>query len=73
VLAGCVSQEQITAGDRARCQSYGFKPGTDGFANCMMQQESARWAAIAERSHSVPTPRQTSCITVAGITSCTTY
>ncbi|MDI3306836.1 MAG: hypothetical protein QJR07_07000 [Acetobacteraceae bacterium] len=73
MLSGCVSEEQIAADDRAKCQSYGFQPGTDGFANCMMQRESARWAAIAEGFRSVPAPRQTYCNTVAGITSCTTY
>ncbi|MBX5463856.1 MAG: hypothetical protein IRZ28_22555 [Steroidobacteraceae bacterium] len=72
-LAGCASDAEIAAGDRAKCQSYGFQPGTDGFANCLMRRESARWDAIAQGFQSVPAPRQTYCNTIGGVTSCSTH
>lgn len=28
--------------DGPRCQGYGFKPGTDAYAQCMMQQDIER-------------------------------
>lgn len=35
--------------DRSKCSSFGFKPGTDGFANCIMQQELTRESARSVR------------------------
>ncbi|MCO4317853.1 hypothetical protein M8997_011735 [Phyllobacterium sp. 21LDTY02-6] len=34
-VAGCITAEEE---DQNNCSSYGFRPGTDAFANCMMQQ-----------------------------------
>lgn len=31
-----------TAADSKTCSSYGFKKKTDGYANCLMQQQSLR-------------------------------
>jgi outer membrane murein-binding lipoprotein Lpp len=36
LLAGCVSPEEQRAMDQQTCAQYGFAPGTDAFANCMM-------------------------------------
>jgi len=47
-LAGCVSPEEQCAMDQRQCTGYGFAPGTDAFANCMMttsQQRDAQMAA----------------------------
>ncbi len=41
-LGGCVSAEDQRAADQQQCSSYGFKPGSNAFANCMMQQDQRR-------------------------------
>jgi hypothetical protein len=41
-LAGCESAAQIRQRDATRCAGYGFKPGTDAFANCLQQENLAR-------------------------------
>lgn len=41
-LAGCVSDAELRQQDEARCAGYGFKPGTDAFANCLQQENLAR-------------------------------
>jgi hypothetical protein len=47
-LAGCApTPEQLQAADQAQCAAYGFKPGKDGFAGCMMQQDQNRRACLA--------------------------
>lgn len=48
LLAACVSPQEQQAMDQEQCSSFGFRPGTDAFANCMMQQ-SAQRADLAER------------------------
>lgn len=40
--AGCVSAEDQRAADQNKCASFGFQPGTDAFANCMMKQNAQR-------------------------------
>lgn len=42
LLSGCVSQKELQAADRQHCAGYGFMPGTDAFANCMMMQANQR-------------------------------
>ena len=41
---GCaaVNPEQQRASDQARCAGYGYQPGTDQFANCMMKVDMRR-------------------------------
>ncbi|MDE3060217.1 MAG: hypothetical protein KGJ06_04335 [Pseudomonadota bacterium] len=48
-LSGCASPQEIAMQkqmlaqqDSATCQSYGFEPGGEGFANCRLQLELAR-------------------------------
>lgn len=41
-LAGCESAAEVRAQDAAQCSSYGFKPGTDAYANCLQQESLAR-------------------------------
>lgn len=55
LLLGCASQQKLQAADSQRCAGYGFKPGTDAFANCMMTQSSQREAqqAAAMRAQAV--------------------
>ncbi|MBS7704257.1 hypothetical protein [Chelatococcus asaccharovorans] len=42
LLAGCVSTtsnpEALKERHRQQCSDFGFEPGTDGFATCMMEQ-----------------------------------
>lgn len=42
-LAACstTTPEERLANNQASCQAYGFKAGTDGYANCMMQRDFA--------------------------------
>ena len=42
LLAGCVSPDEQRAMDQQSCASYGFSPGTDAFANCMMTTAQKR-------------------------------
>ncbi|GHC79030.1 hypothetical protein [Limoniibacter endophyticus] len=39
LLAACVSDQEI---DQDKCSSFGFRPGTDAFSNCMMNQNTQR-------------------------------
>lgn len=39
-LTACVSAEDQRSIDQDKCVSFGFQPGTDAFANCMMQQSA---------------------------------
>lgn len=51
-LAACVSPEEQRAMDQQKCLGYGFQPGTDAFAHCMMattQQREAQQAADARQ------------------------
>ena len=43
-LGGCVSPQERRAEDEAQCRSYGFRPGTDGFANCLQNRDLDRSA-----------------------------
>jgi hypothetical protein len=48
LMAGCVSPEEQRAADQQTCAGYGFTPGSDAFAHCMMttaQQRDAQAAA----------------------------
>ena len=51
ILAGCqtTSPEVLLANQNAACAGYGFKPGTDGFANCMMQMDRDEQADYRRR------------------------
>ena len=43
-LAACqtITPEQRRAADEAQCRSYGFKPRTEAFANCLMRIDLER-------------------------------
>jgi len=51
LLAGCqtTSPEVRLANQNATCAGYGFKPGTDAFANCMMQMDRDEQADYRRR------------------------
>ena len=49
-LTGCVSPEGQHALDQQTCAGYGFIPGTDAFAHCMMNTADKRDAiALAKQ------------------------
>lgn len=66
-LAACVSPEEQAAREAAQrqadaneCQNLGFKPGTNGFGNCMLklkeiraQEENTR---AIDRANNMPPP-----------------
>ncbi len=43
--SGCVTIAERRALDEERCRSYGFRPGTDGYANCLLHIELDRSAS----------------------------
>jgi hypothetical protein len=47
LLAACVSPEQQRAADQQQCVGFGFAPGTDAFANCMLRISQQRQSEIA--------------------------
>lgn len=71
LLAACVSATES-------CSSYGFEPGTDAYAECMMRIEmdnADRRLAMAQHMQraSTPTfsaPRITTCRPIAGGVQC---
>ena len=36
-LGGCISQAEMLAKHRQACLTYGFAPGSEGYANCLLQ------------------------------------
>ena len=44
VIAGCQSAEEMRAADANRCLSYGFRPNTDAFAECLQRIDLDRSA-----------------------------
>jgi hypothetical protein len=45
LIAGCAAgptPEQRRAADQQTCMGYGFQPGSESFANCMMQTAQRR-------------------------------
>lgn len=64
LVGGCVDPAQtradLQAGDQERCSSYGYAPGSDAFADCMMrrdehrenqvQRDQARWDRIRQQA-----------------------
>ena len=42
LAASCVSPEELRHEDEAACTGYGFKAGTNEFANCLQRESLAR-------------------------------
>lgn len=38
-LGGCISRQEMLVRHEATCSAYGFAPGSQGFANCLLQME----------------------------------
>lgn len=41
VLGGCIGRQEMGARHEATCSAYGFAPGSQNFANCLLQLEMA--------------------------------
>src|ERR1700731_5480033 len=52
LLAGCSVPRQTVDASRAACASYGFQPGSDAFAECVMTEQHRHTLHIALRPHS---------------------
>lgn len=39
LLTGCISRQEMLARHRTACVTYGFTPGTESYANCLLQLE----------------------------------
>lgn len=48
-LGGCMTAAEQRSADEARCRSYGFKPGAESFANCLMEVDLDRSASRRAR------------------------
>jgi hypothetical protein len=54
LLAGCFQdRSQIVAEQSSRCESYGFKPGTEGFANCRMAADTQQRGIQEQRRRDI--------------------
>lgn len=53
MLAGCKTTEQLAQEDAAKCASYGFKAGSDGYASCRMKLAADRDAKEAETARTL--------------------
>jgi len=42
ITTGCASPEALRQADESKCNSFGFHPGTDGFASCMQKLATDR-------------------------------
>ena len=50
LLAGCQTAEEMRAADENRCISYGFRPRTDAFAECLQRIDIDRRMSLREAS-----------------------
>ena len=50
VIAGCQTAEEMRAADANRCLSYGFRPRTDAFAECLQRIDLDRRASLRQTS-----------------------
>lgn len=48
-LAACVTPQERHAMDNGQCYQFGFEPGTDAFAQCMMDLHQQRALTQANR------------------------
>lgn len=54
LLAGCQTAAEVRANDEARCRSYGFRLGTDAFAECLQRIDLDRRAEFRAASMQSP-------------------
>lgn len=45
LASGCVSLAERRALDEERCRSYGFRPGSEAFASCLLEVDLDRAAS----------------------------
>ena len=45
-VTGCQTAEEVRAADESRCLSYGFRPRTDAFAECLQRIDLDRRASL---------------------------
>ena len=50
LLAGCQTPAEMRARDESRCRDYGFRAGTDAFAECLQRIDLDRRASLRESS-----------------------
>lgn len=50
LLAGCQTAAEVRANDENRCRDYGFRTGTDAFAECLQRIDLDRRASLRESS-----------------------
>ena len=50
LLTGCQTAEEMRVADENRCLSYGFRPRTDAFAECLQRIDIDRRMSLREAS-----------------------
>jgi len=45
LATGCMTARELRAADEAQCRSYGFRPHTDAFAECLQKLDLFRRSA----------------------------
>lgn len=46
LTTGCATEQEIAAADSARCESFGFKPESESFAQCRLALYTARYRRL---------------------------
>ena len=49
-VTGCQSAQEVRAANESRCLSYGFRPRTDAFAECLQRIDLDRRASLRQSS-----------------------
>lgn len=71
-LAGCgPTTAELAAQDTAKCENYGFTPGSQGFASCRMHLDQHRQQMLLDALDSMTPQRvSTTCTSFGATTSC---
>lgn len=46
LMSGCMTAAEVRAADEQKCRSYGFRPKTDAFAECLQRIDLFRRAEL---------------------------
>ena len=49
-VTGCQSAQEVRAANESRCLSYGFRPRTDAFAECLQRIDLDRRQSLRQSS-----------------------
>lgn len=59
LLMGCIGPREMLARHQTACRAYGFTPGTEGYANCLLYLDAGDHGFSHHgRRLAIPMPRQ---------------